>query len=86
MDANDTDPEGNNPVTVMPGSLTGDGAGFTTLLANYYGHVNKYLEITAPNVSTRTFYTVNYTAQDSLGATATDTLTIDVRAFGNLCS
>ncbi|WP_438731683.1 Calx-beta domain-containing protein [Parasphingorhabdus sp. DH2-15] len=82
--ANDTDQDGNTPLSVVQGSLSGDGAAFT----DHHPDPSKTatrVQITAPNVASRTNYTVTYQVQDTLGATDTGTLTINVRAFGDTC-
>lgn len=66
--ANDTDPEGNYPLSVV--SAVGNGGMIATVVSG------STIEIEAPG--TTGAKTVTYTVADSLGATATGTVTVTV--------
>jgi len=80
LTGNDTDQDGNVPLAIVSGSLVGP-----SWVTHSTTHPNSHVSIVAPNVTVTTFFTVQYTIQDTLGATDTGTLTIDVRAFGATC-
>ena len=80
LTGNDTDADGNVPLSIVSGSLSGPS--WVTPSAT---HPNSHVSIVAPNVTATTLFTATYTVQDTLGATDTGTLTIDVRAFGATC-
>ena len=80
LTGNDTDADGNVPLSIVPGSLRGP-----SWVTHSATHPNSHVSIVAPNVTATRPFTVQYTVQDTLGATDTGTLTVDVRAFGPTC-
>jgi len=80
LTGNDTDADGNVPLSIVPGSLRGP-----SWVTPSSTHPNSHVNIVAPNVTATRPFAVQYTVQDTLGATDTGTLTIDVRAFGPTC-